>query len=341
MTEETRIFSRTNTTERGVGRVVKTLFVCLMLGLALLAGGGQSARAGNPSAFGIDLPWVNYGADFGADPKYPGYGPTYNGNQMQGYLNDMKSKHMNIVRIWLFEDMSGLSVSGNYCNGVSQQALNNIVDFVNRANGDGITAYCMLFNNDTPGSILNNSNGDSLVNNVITPLAKALNGKNVRYDLMNECDYEVQNQGVSWSTLRNFFWNANVAIHKVNSSVWVTASDDNANDFNNNFYGTVGGLNFNFYDYHQYSNQGTPLRVTPAAVHNAPLYLGEFGPNPGWDHQSDSTNQQLVDYFVSEVTSKGYTGMLAWSYTGDSNYEIQNKNVIWNLEFYGSQWGIN
>ena len=84
--KETMTFSRT----------VKGFFFCLTL--ALLCAAGRPAQA-NPNAFGINLPWVNYGADFGADPKYPGYGPTYNGAQMQGYLNDMKSKHMNIVRV--------------------------------------------------------------------------------------------------------------------------------------------------------------------------------------------------------------------------------------------------
>ena len=42
--------------------------------------------------------------------------PTYNGAQMQSYLDDLKSKHMNIVRVWCFEDQSGLSFSGNTWN---------------------------------------------------------------------------------------------------------------------------------------------------------------------------------------------------------------------------------
>ena len=320
------------------GRAVIGFLVCLGLGLVLLCAASRPAQA-TPNAFGINLAWVNYGADFGADPKYPGYGPTYSGAKMQGYLDDMKSKHMNIVRVWLFEDQSGLSFSGNYCTGVSPQALNNIKDFVNRANADGIAAYLMLFANDIPAGYITGDNGDSLVNNVVVPLAHALNGKRVLYDLMNECDYGAP--GISWGKLRNFFYNATNAIHGITSYDWVTASDDHSDDFNSNFYGTVGGLGFNFYDYHQYSNAGTPLRVTPAAVHNAPLYLGEYGPTGGWDHQSDSANQSLIDYFTSEANSKGYTGMLAWSYTGDSNYQLQGNNALWVLNYYGSQWGIN
>lgn len=316
---------------------IRTLVFGLLacLGLGLLCFGGKPAAA-NPVAFGINLPWVNYGADFGADPKYPGYGPKYNGAQMQGYLDDMKSKNMNIVRVWLFEDTSGLSFSGNYCTGVSQTALNNIKDFVNRANRDGIEVYCMLFNNDIPAGYITNDNGDSLVNNVIIPLAHALNGKWVQYDLMNECDYA--SSTVGFPKLRNFFYNANAAIHNVTPNDWVTASDDHSSDFNSNFYSTVGGLGFNFYDYHQYSDAGTPLRVTPAAVHNAPLYLGEYGPTKGWDHNSDTVNQHLIDDFALQVVSKGYTGMLAWSYTGDSNYQLQNNNALWVLNYYGNLW---
>ena len=319
-------------------RAMKGFFVCLALGLAFLCTENRSVQA-NPSAFGINLPWVNYGADFGADPKYPGYGPTYNGSQMQGYLNDMKSKHMNIVRVWLFEDQSGLSFSGNHCNGVSQQALNNITDFVNRANADHIAVYCMLFANNIPSGYITSDGGVSLVSNVVVPLARALNGKWVLYDIMNECDYAAP--AVGWTNLRNFFGRATTAIHSVTSYDWVTASDDHSDDFNTNFYNTLGSLGFNFYDYHQYSDASTALRVTPAAVHNAPLYLGEYGPTDGWNHHSDSDNQNLINHFAYEASSKGYSGMLAWSYTGDSNYQLQNNNALYVLSYYGSQWGIN
>lgn len=310
--------------------------LCLLLGLTLLCTGNRPASA-NPTAFGINLPWVNYGADFGADPKYPGYGPTYNSGQMQSYLDNMKSKHMNIVRVWLFEDQSGLSFNGNSCIGVSQQALNNIADFVNRANGDGIAVYVMLFNNTIPPAYITSDGGVSLVNNVVTPLARTLNGKRVLYDIMNECDYAAP--AIGWTTLRNFLGKAATAIHTVTSYDWVTASDDHSDDFNSSFYNTLGSLGFNFYDYHQYSDVNTALRVTPAAVHNAPLYLGEYGPTDGWNHHNDTDNQNLINHFAAEASSKGYSGMLAWSYTGDSNYQLLNNNALYVLSYYGNLWG--
>ncbi len=337
VTIETMTFSHAGISP-AIRKALTGFLACLGLGLALLCTGSKPAQA-TPTAFGINLAWQDYGGDFGADPKYPGFGPTYDGTKMQGYLNDIRSRHMNIVRVWLFEDQSGLSFSGNYCTGVSAAALSNIKDFVTRANNNGITAYVMLFNNNIPAGYITGDNGTSLVNNVIVPLAKALNGKRVVYDLMNECDYGAPSIG--WGKLRNFFYNAANAIHGITSYDWVTASDDHSDDFNSNFYGTVGGLGFNFYDYHQYSNVNTPLRVTPAAVHNAPLYLGEFGPTGGWNNYSDADDQKTVDYFAAEANSKGYSGMLAWSYIGDSNYMLQNKNTLAVLSYYGNLWGIN
>ena len=331
MKKETTLFSL-------MAMAIKRGLICLTIGITLFAAGRPVSAT--PTAFGINMPWIHYGTDFGADAKYPGSSATYNGSQMQGYLDDMRSKHMNIVRMWLFEDQSGLTFSGNYCTGVSSQTLNYITDFVNRANADHLTVYCMLFNNDIPTGYITSDGGVSLVNNVVLPLARALNGKAVQYDIMNECDYAAP--GLGWTTLRNFLGKVTTAIHSVSSSDWVTASDDHADDFNLNFYNTLGSLGFNFYDYHQYSDVNTALRVTPAAVHNAPLFLGEFGPTgSGWDSQSASVNSSLVDYFTSEAKNKGYTGMLAWSYTDGSNYQIKNNGTIWNLEYYGNLWGIN
>ena len=210
---------------------------------------------------------------------------------------------------------------------------------MNRANGDGLAVYVMLFNNNIPPAYITSDGGVSLVNNVVVPLARTLNGKWVLYDLMNECDYGAP--AIGWTNLRNFLGRATTAIHGITSYDWVTASDDHSDDFNSNFYNTLGSLGFNFYDYHQYSDVNTALRVTPAAVHNAPLYLGEFGPPSGWNNESASVNQSLIDHFASEAGSKGYSGMLAWSYTGDSNYQLQNNSAIYVLSYYGSEWGIN
>lgn len=317
----------------------KRFLMCLAVGFALSCVLSPAQAA--PSAFGINLPWNNFGGDFGASPRYPGYGPTYNGAQMQVYLDDIRSKHMNIVRIWLFEDECGLTFTGNRCNGVSQVALNNITDFVNRANADHLTVYCTLFDFRMPPGYITSDGGVSLVRTVVKPLARALKGKQVMYDIMNECDYEIP--AIGWPTMRGFLKNSATAIHSISSSTWVTASNDHSDDFNYSFSITMGGLGFNFYDYHQYSNVNTPLRVLPSAVGGAPLYLGEFGPSgQGWGQQSDADNSSLIDYFAAEVNSKGYAGMLAWSYNDDgTNYSLKNLNAIYTLDYYGNLWGIN
>lgn len=309
----------------------------------IFLGTPQQAQA-QPRWFGVDMPWMAYGADFGEDFYYPGYGPNYNPSTVESYFADIQSKHMNIVRIWTMEDFSGLSFQGNNCDnpctGVSQVFINNLVDFVRRANNHGITVYVTFL---APGDVKNHPNiatiySSQFINNALVPVATALAPYRVMYDLMNECNYS----GLSWPQLRDFGNNARVALHNISPN-WVTMSTDQPSAFGSNFYSTLGGLGFDFYDCHVYSMASSPLTVTPADVGNAPLFLGEYGPNAGngWADYSSSQNQNTVNNFCNQANSDGYSGMLAWSYVPGSSFSLQNTSSLWNMEYYGAIWGIN
>lgn len=315
------------------------LFACLCAAFASLAlGVSRPAQAQHPTQFGVDLAWSNYGGDFGMDFYYPGDGPNYNGSTWQAWFDDMKSKNMNICRIWTMEDFSGLSFQNNNaddpCTGVSQAFINNLVDCVTRANNDGICVYVTFLTYEDVSKHPNviGSNLSSFINNAIVPVAKALASKWVQYDLLNEANYANQ----SAATIQNYGRQAMNAIH-TNGTHWVTISTDNASYLT----GTLLSCNFDFYDCHCYSTSGSPLQLTPSQVGGKPLLAGEFGPNNGWANYSNSQDQTYVNNFCNDATNKGYTGLLAWSYLGGSPWQLQGTNTLWVLQWWGNDWGVN
>ncbi|BDI34547.1 hypothetical protein CCAX7_65980 [Capsulimonas corticalis] len=310
--------------------------------LAMTVGTPKQAQA-SPGWFGVNMPWMAYGADFGMDFFYPGYGPNYNASTVEGYFADIQSKHMNIVRIWTMEDFCGLSFQGNNCDnpctGVSQVFINNLVDFVRRANNHGINVYVTFL---APGDVQKHPNiatvyRSQFINNALLPVARALQPYLCCFDLMNECNYS----GLSWPDLRNFGNDGRVALHSISGN-WVTMSTDQPNALIYNFWTTLGGLGFDFYDCHVYSTNTIPITVTPANVGNAPLFMGEYGPNAGsgWANYSAAQDQSFVDNFCNDANNKGYYGMLAWSYVPGSSFSLQNTNTLWNMSYYGGIWGL-
>lgn len=320
------------------------VLICTMLLMTLTVASIPRSAEAHPHWFGVNMAWMNYGADFGTDFYYSGYGPTYNANTVEGYLTDIQSKHMNIVRIWTMEDLCGLYFQNNNadqpCTGVSQVFINNLVDFVRRANNHGIKAYVTFLTN---GDVKKHPNvvtayRSQFINNALVPVARALAPYDVCYDLMNECNYS----GLSWQNLRNYGNDARIALHNV-SSHWVTMTTDQPSAFGSNFYNTLGGLGFDFYDCHVYSMASSPITVTPSMAGGAPLFLGEYGPNPtyGWADYSQTSDTNTVNNFCNQANADGYTGMLAWSYVPGNSFSLQNTNTLWNMEYYGSSWGIN
>jgi hypothetical protein len=324
---------------------LKAIIAIMMAAVALMLLGFTPKQAqASPYWFGVDLPWMAYGADFGEDYYYPGYGPNYNPSTVESYFSDIQSKHMNIVRVWTMEDFSGLTFQNNDCNqpctGVSQVFINNLVDFCRRANNHGINVYITFL---APGDVQNHPNiatiyRSQFINNALVPVAQALSPYLVCYDLMNECNYS----GLAWPDIRNYGNDARVAIHNVTTN-WVTMSTDQPDALIDNFWNTLGGLGFDFYDCHVYSTSTTPITVTPADVDYAPLFMGEYGPNAGngWADYSAAQDETFVDNFCNAANANGYFGLLAWSYVPGSSFSLQGTGTLWNMEYYGGLWGVN
>jgi hypothetical protein len=301
--------------------------------MALVLGTAGKPLSAYPAQVGVNLPWVAYGHTFGTDGLH-GWTASYNGSTMQTYFNDMKAHKCNICRIWVGEDFQGMTFSGNNVTGVNSQYLANIKDCVSRANGDGICAYITLLNNvdciDYPYVV--EGNQSAMINNAIVPIAKEVSGYWVQFDIVNEVDYLASKIG--WPTTRTFLANATKAIHNV-SGAWVTSSTYTQADYTQNFNSTVGGLGFNCYDIHCYSNSYNPnAPVTPALVGNAPLFCGEFGPLQGTNWSSS-----IMDNILGPGSSSGWHGFIAWDYLGGGSYGLQGTSSFNTLEYYGNLWG--
>lgn len=293
-----------------------------------------TARAATLDWVGVNIPWVGYGW---------GFGSSYNGSTQDTYLTEIKSTyHCNFIRIWLCEGLDGLSFnSSGACTGLSATNLSHIKDYVSRANAKGLTVDCVFINfldvQNHPNYINSQSNYNALITNGFLPIAKGLNGSNVVFDLVNEGNLSTNK--VSWSQLRAFLSAAVNAAHNNGVTKWMTMSDQNAGDYTGAFNSTVGGLGFDWFDYHSYDDNGS-VNVSPSNVGGKPLMLGEYGPSSAWPNRSDTANQATIDAFMNNASSKGLKGTAAWSYLDDgSNFMLRGRNQMWNIEWWAAHFG--
>jgi len=316
---------------RGI-RTLKSTAGIISAGLLCLSAG--TAHAASLSYVGVDYPWIGYGW---------GFGSSYNSSTADSYLNEIRyTYHCNLVRIWCCEGLDGLTFnSSGACTGLSSTNISHIQDFVGRANGKGITCDCVFINymdvQSHSNYFTNSTNKTALINNGFVPFARALSGKTAWIDLINEGNLATNT--VSWSVLRSFCSSAVSAARSNGVNNWITMSDQNSSDYTSYFSSTVGGLGFNFYDYHAYGDSGA-LAVSPSNVGNAPLLCGEFGPGSPWMNRSDSANQTTINNIMGNATSKGYIGVAGWSYLPDgSNWQLRGNNAMWVIEYFGNLYG--
>ncbi len=367
-------------------RLIITLAMMSLLALTLSVTSGTAyaqakqlrVRGSLQHVHGVNLPWVvnnsgsNYGHDLGPN-NFTGYGNGYHGADMDGYFQDIKNMHTNVVRIWLFEDLEGLNFDGNgYITGINATFLSNINDMLNRANNKGLAIELVLFNHTignnfgrSPavggGAGIRNFFTDAgaqtaLINNVIKPLAQAQNNKLsvFGYDLMNEANYAVSpfsglSASANWSQMHSWVYNLAQAIHSVNSAIQVTTSTDDVNSFTSaNHWNRFGGVGLNYYEYHSYSD--SPSLFTygssgPYPTIDKPLVLGEYGARTTNDVNLQAT---VTDSFINQASYGGWAGSLAWTYNANGNdvysvvYGLNNwKPAAWKIQWWGqNQFGL-
>jgi len=301
----------------------KSLLTAAAISCAVLS---QSSHARAMDLFGGNLAWYSYGYTFTS---------AYNSNAMNMYLTEFQNANLNYIRVWVCENFDGISFdsSGN-ANGISTTLLNNVANFCSMANAKGITVELVFLNymdvQSRPGVVGNNRT--AMINNALVPLGKKVQAYNCRIDLINEGN--VATNVASWSTLRAFCAQAISALHSNGVNRWITMSDQYAPDYTTYFSSTVGGLGFNFYEYHDYNGDGS-IPVSSSNVGGARIELNEFGPGAGWNNQSYSTNKSVLSAFVNNAKAKGYSGAAFWSYIGDTNFQLRGNTLMGDMAYWG------
>jgi hypothetical protein len=282
---------------------------------------------------GIDLAFNPYGYTFASG--------HYSSSTMGKYLVEMHNYNLNWVRVWACEGLDGLSFDSNgNCTGINGTNLSNIVDFVSQANKLGIKVELVFVNsmdiNSHPNLVENTANMNALINNGLVPIGKAVQGYAAQIDLVNEGDYTVGTVG--WGYLRNFIGGSKTAL--VNNGVdrWVTMSIGYSPDFGD-FTDTVGGLGFDFYEYHCYNDNG--WCPEPATLGGKPVELNEFGSastSEGWNHNTYSFNKTLMTNFVENASAAGYLNVAPWSYVDDGDFQLRGNPVLNDLANLAAQF---
>lgn len=354
-------------------------FACLGYALAATSGVANAqakqlyVRGSLQHINGINLPWItnnggsNYGHDLGPN-NFTGYGYSYRTADIDAYFQDIKNMHVNVVRIWLFENLEGLNFDGSgYISGINSTFLANLNDLLNRANNKGLAVELTLFNHDIGnqfGKVPNRGGGavrnfftdagaqTALINNVIKPLAQAQNGKAsvFGYDLLNEANYAVSpfsgiTASATWPQMHSWVYNLAQAIHSINSGIQVTCSTDDANSFSStNHWNRFGGAGLNFYAYHNYSDSPNLFTLGGSGPYpsiDKPILLDEYGARTTGN---DTLQRNVTDAFINQASNNGWAGASAWSYgtaSGDAYslvYGINNwKPAAWTLQW----WSIN
>jgi hypothetical protein len=312
---------------------------------------------------GVNLPWMtnsggsNYGHDIGPN-HYTNYGYDYVSSDVNNYYADIKKMHANIVRVWLFEDLQGLTFGSNgHITGIDPTFMTNLKNMVQLANNNGLALELTINTNSDiaqngypaggGGAVVNwvtNSSAQTdYLNNVIKPLASAFNYNYgvYGYDIMNECNYAVDDGYCSWPQLHSYIYNAAQAIHSINSSIQVTCSTDDLQSFvSANFWNRVGGIGLNYYDYHNYSNSPNLFSLGsngPYPDINEPIVLAEYGASTtgNWTLQNTVTGD-----FINQASYLGWAGASAWSYdaSGTSGYTLVYGIGNWHSAAWTLQW---
>jgi hypothetical protein len=108
---------------------------------------------------------------------------------------------------------------------------------------------------------------------------------------------------------------------------WLTMSDQNYVDYQSaNFPSRLQSLGFDYYEYHSYNDDGS-IAVNASQV-DQPLFLGEYGPSPGWLNFTYAQNQTFLDATETNVLNKGYSGASFWAYITTDNYELIGKTIL-------------
>lgn len=274
---------------------------------------------------GMNLAWLNgcYRHDFGHSPAHRDWGVGFNANSLDRYFEDMARMNVNVVRIFVCEDLEGLNFDGKgYTEGMEREMSENFDTALMLAKKHGLHLYLCLGNNyhdvckeiNVPDIICNVKARQAYLNNVVKPFVARYKGdKGVfAFDILNEPQFDLHEHdasGSSWTSMRSFLRDNATAIHNVDPTrlVSVGVGSSEIRD------GYVFRLGLNFYNVHNYDDNGALPTVASLNV-NLPVIVGEFGPTDNNHSQDDNVQKRATENFLRNARDGGYAGAAYWAY---------------------------
>jgi hypothetical protein len=279
---------------------------------------------------GANLAWLDGACDhdIGINPRHPNWGCAYNSKHVAAYFSDMKEMNLNVVRVWLFENLEGLTFDDDgEVKGLHPTFVRNLDDMVSTAESVKIRLYLCL-----SGGIVSPCQGlgvknfltdesalEAYLDNAVRPLTERYRGNDwiFAFDIMNEPEQDVNRSedkrsahGVSWEIMRKFIRKNAEAIHQADPSRLVSCSSGDG-CWTHLAAGRYLNLGLDFYDHHCYSATG---ELPPVSTLNLdrPVILGEYGHRP--DRVDPDYQNKVAKAFLENAVKRGYAGTLIWNY---------------------------
>jgi hypothetical protein len=355
------------------GRFSLRAFSRICIGLAALAAAAPLASAATingstPYLNGANLPWNQFGIDFGTHPTW---GAGYNGTWFNNAFAAMKAQGINSTRIWVHCDgrASPEFNSSGDVTGLDSNFIPNLQDMLDKANANGIKIQLCLWsfdmlNNNTSGAgpyagnhanlITNTSYRSNYITKALNPMLDGIVGKPALavIEVINEPEWGIAEtpatttQSVTKAQMQAFVSAIAAAVNAKTSTKNVTVGSGSIKwSTANGLDATVGdwwaGLGLDHRDVHYYDwMTGSGYNYDPFKAGHTPSYygwstpavIGEFGGNGNSPYGS-------VSAMMEAAWTNGYAGHMPWSYVGVDGEGAFNDFKAASLSFANNHLG--
>jgi len=284
--------------------------------LPLLAGKAGFVAGVNVASFGGQPD-----RDLGKNPFNADAEIWYNPKAVNSTLQDIAGLGGSVVRVRLFQKLSGLKIDSNgLVTGLDDAFQKNLTDLLDKAEGTKVQIYVCISTPWSEMSSVKNPLTDTSARNAffkkaITPLAARLKGRGSVFaiDAFNEIESEVAgkdgnstDKGATWDQARNFIKSTIDVIKSVDPQRLVSASSG-LHGWDNVKAGKFSKLNLDFYDIHVYDDKGL-LPPTKELKVDRPVLVGSCGQS---SKSADADVQAKADVaFLESALKQGYAGAL-------------------------------
>ncbi len=163
----------------------------------------------------------------------------------------------------------------------------------------------------------------SFLDNAVAPFVSRYKDVLWAVDCMNEpeamtagADAGYEDWGVSWDEMRGYLRACADTVHAASGGKVLASAGSGWHGADNLKAGRYNGLNFDFLDFHAYSDSFDLPRASTVGF-GLPVIIGECGhKTEGWD---DARQLAAVKSCITDAAAKGYMAALSWYYGGQGS----------------------